>query len=98
MNVFELEIVCERDQRCIRRVEFLASQTLWDVHRCIQREFDLDNDHIWSFYLSGEYHDPEYPFRGQSPNRQAALGSGMTWSRPGSSDGAGWPSREAWTA
>ena len=64
MNVFELEIVCERDQRCVRRVEFLASHALWDVHRCIQREFNLDNDHVWSFYLSGEYHDPDTEFGG----------------------------------
>ncbi|MBI5491249.1 MAG: SEC-C domain-containing protein [Deltaproteobacteria bacterium] len=64
MNALELEIVCERDQRCVRRVEFLASHSLWDVHRCIQREFDLDNDHVWSFYLSGEYHDPDTEFGG----------------------------------
>jgi hypothetical protein len=64
MDVFELEIVCERDQRCVRRAEFLASHTLWDVHRVILREFDLDNDHLWAFFMSGECHDPDTEFGG----------------------------------
>lgn len=64
MRIFELEVVCERDQRCARRIEFLASHTLWDVHLRIVREFNLDDDHLWAFYLSGEYHDPDTEFGG----------------------------------
>jgi hypothetical protein len=75
MNVFELEVVCERDQRCVRRFEFLASHSLWDVHRGIVREFDLDNDHLWSFYLSGEYHDPDTEFGGTPLDGGTAAGA-----------------------
>jgi len=40
-----------------RTVEILESQTLYDLHRAIQRAFEWDDDHLWEFTLSGDRHD-----------------------------------------
>jgi hypothetical protein len=64
MQTYVLKIFPWRDGSCTRTIEFLASHSLGDVHAAIQREFDLDSDHLWAFYLSGDLNDRESEFVG----------------------------------
>jgi len=57
LPTYVLKITSGRDPRCSRTIEFRGDRTLTHVHGAIQREFDLDDDHLWSFFLSGEIHD-----------------------------------------
>jgi hypothetical protein len=51
--------------RAVRRVfEVAPDHTLADLHRCIVDEFQLDDDHLWAFYLSGEWFDRTSEFEG----------------------------------
>src|ERR1041384_5317477 len=56
-RVFRLSISPERAPEVRRVVDFDGRATLHDVHCIIQNAFDLDNDHLYAFYLSGEYFD-----------------------------------------
>jgi len=62
MSTYGLQITSWRDARCSRTIEFLGSATLGDVHAAIQTEFELDDDHLWAFYLSGDLGDLESEF------------------------------------
>ena len=57
-RVFRLSISPERAPEVRRVVDFDGRSTLHDVHNVIQHELDLDNDHLYAFYLSGRYFDP----------------------------------------
>lgn len=57
LPTYVLKITSGRDPRCSRTLEFRGDRTLKHVHDAIQREFDLDDDHPWSFFLSGELDD-----------------------------------------
>jgi len=56
-----------KHKRIWRRIEILGSQTLDDLHTAIQKAFDFDADHLYSFFMSGkawddsdfEYYHPE---------------------------------------
>jgi pRiA4b ORF-3-like protein/SEC-C motif-containing protein len=75
-RVVRLKITPWRDRSCHRTVELPEGSTLQDVHQLIQREFDLDDDHLWAFFLSGEYFDRETEFgtgeRARSPRVRLA--------------------------
>ncbi|HEY3359670.1 MAG TPA: SEC-C metal-binding domain-containing protein [Polyangia bacterium] len=76
MQTYALKITPWRDGSCSRTIEFLASHSLGDVHTAIQRELDLDDDHLWAFYLSGDLHDAESEFVGDGVSRgRAAWGA-----------------------
>lgn len=52
--------------RTVRRVFELAPEhTLADLHRGIADELKLDDDHLWAFYLSGEWFDRASEFDGK---------------------------------
>jgi hypothetical protein len=53
-----------------RTVELLESQTLRDLHRIIQAAFAFDDDHLYSFYLSGQAWDRDTEYAAQ-PERGA---------------------------
>ncbi len=40
-----------------RKVEVASDQTLADLHDAIQRAFDFDSDHLYSFFMSGKAWD-----------------------------------------
>ncbi len=40
-----------------RKLELTESATLQDLHMAIQRAFDFDNDHLYSFFMSGKAWD-----------------------------------------
>jgi hypothetical protein len=56
-RVFRLAIRPERAPEVCRVVDFDGRSTLHDVHDTIQRELELDDDHLYAFYLSGKYFD-----------------------------------------
>jgi len=56
-RVFRLSISPERTPEVRRVIDFDGRATLHDVHNAIQRELDLDDDHLYAFYLSGRYFD-----------------------------------------
>jgi hypothetical protein len=43
-----------------RTMELRSYHTLEDLHLTIQRAFQWDDDHLYSFYLNGLLHDPRY--------------------------------------
>ncbi|HVF99244.1 MAG TPA: hypothetical protein VND68_05360 [Chloroflexia bacterium] len=43
-----------------RTMELRSYHTLGDLHLTIQRAFQWDDDHLYSFYLNGVVHDPRY--------------------------------------
>ena len=56
-RVFRLSISPERAPEVRRVIDFDGRCTLHDVHEAIQRELELDEDHLYAFYLSGRYFD-----------------------------------------
>ncbi len=64
MRSYRLAITSARDPSCTRTIAFSGAQSLGDVHRAIQREFELDDDHMFAFFLSGEEWDKESEFKG----------------------------------
>jgi tetratricopeptide (TPR) repeat protein len=56
-RVFRLLVSPERAAEVRRVIDFDGRATLHDVHNAIQRELNLDNDHLYAFYLSGRYFD-----------------------------------------
>lgn len=51
--------------RTVQRVfELAPDHTLADLHRGIVDELQLDDDHLWAFYLSGEWFDRTSEFDG----------------------------------
>jgi tetratricopeptide (TPR) repeat protein len=52
MTVIRFEIVPSRAPDVSRTVELLDAHTLGDLHFIVQDAFELDNDHLYSFYLS----------------------------------------------
>jgi Plasmid pRiA4b ORF-3-like protein len=59
--VFDARLVDYTDVRCMVGVR--GSQTLEHLHRGLRRAFNWDDDHLYSFWLSGVYWDgPESEF------------------------------------
>lgn len=52
---FQVRLVGKRS--VWRRIELRGDQTLHDLHRMIQFAFDLSDDHLYAFYLSGKAWD-----------------------------------------
>lgn len=69
-RTYVLHIVPERAPDVSRTIELLATQTLADLHDCIQREFDLDNDHLYAFYMSGSAWDDNNCYEGPGKNAE----------------------------
>jgi hypothetical protein len=60
-------------KRVWRTIEIRGSQTLHHLHQAIQGAFGWDDDHLYSFYMSGEPWDPEteYSAPGAGEGRKA---------------------------
>jgi hypothetical protein len=56
-RIFRLSISPERAPEVRRVVDFDGRSTLHDVHNVIQHEMELDDDHLYAFYVSGRYFD-----------------------------------------
>jgi hypothetical protein len=57
VKVFRIRISPERAPGVRRVFEFSARHTLYDVHAAIQEAFELDDDHLHAFYMSGRRWD-----------------------------------------
>jgi len=64
------------DRSVERVIEVAPAHTLSDLHRSLVEELGLDDDHLWAFYLNGEWLDRT------RRNRRGALRR-----RPGARDG-----------
>lgn len=47
-----------------RKIEVLDENNLYDLHLIIQKAFDWDNDHMFSFFLSKKIWDNENEYKG----------------------------------
>ncbi len=56
-RIFRLSITPERAPEVRRVVDFDGRCSLHDVHSTIQRLLELDDDHLYAFYLTGKYFD-----------------------------------------
>lgn len=56
-ELLRLRVRSLRDPACSRTFELRGDGTLHDLHGLIQHEFDLDDDHLYSFFMSGRYWD-----------------------------------------
>lgn len=43
-------------------IELRSEQTLDDLHYAIQKAFQWDDDHLYSFFMNGQHFDPQYSF------------------------------------
>jgi len=64
MRTYLLRIIPHRAREVTRVVEFTEEHTLHDVHRVIQRELALDDDHPYSFFLNNRAFDLAFEYGG----------------------------------
>jgi hypothetical protein len=57
VKVYRIRIVPERAPEVSRVFDVSARQALDDVHFALQAAFELDNDHMYAFYMSGRHFD-----------------------------------------
>lgn len=69
-RTYVLHIAPERAPEVSRTVELLATQTLAELHDCIQREFELDRDHLYAFFMSGRAWDRSSSYDGPGRNAE----------------------------
>lgn len=56
-KVFRLRVTLEWDEVVWRDIEMLGRHTLHNLHEMIQVAFDWDDDHLYSFFMSGTFWD-----------------------------------------
>ncbi len=47
-----------------RDIEIQLDQTLHELHSAIQKAFELDNEHLYAFYMNGNAFDRQYGYEG----------------------------------
>jgi hypothetical protein len=57
MNTYTLHVSLPGYGRVWRKLELPAESTLEDLHLAIQSAFEFDNDHLYSFFMSGKAWD-----------------------------------------
>ncbi len=60
-----------RDLGVWRELELLESQTLHDLHLAIQDAFELDDDHLYAFYLNNRAFDDQFDYPGPGSDRSS---------------------------
>jgi len=71
-RIFEFKV--SLSIKCYRIIRCLPSHTFEDLHSAIQDAFDFNDDHLYSFYLSGErysHHAVHSPNAFESPYADA---------------------------
>lgn len=61
---FTFKVTYQREPEIWRTIEVLAGHSLLDLHRAIQVAFEFDDDHMYSFYMSGTAWDKDTEFAG----------------------------------
>jgi hypothetical protein len=59
MKTYTFHVSLPDTGRVWRKLELSGEQTLEDLHLAIQSAFEWDNDHLYSFFMSGKAWDPE---------------------------------------
>lgn len=59
MKTFTFHISLLKSSQCWRRIELRADQTLEQLHLAIQDAFDFEDDHLYSFFMSGKHWDQD---------------------------------------
>ena len=67
-QTYTFKVTYLRDPEIWRTIEIAARQNLHDLHNAIQEAFDFDNDHLYSFYLSGRAWDKTSEYAHPSAN------------------------------
>lgn len=57
MKTYTFHVSLPGTGRVWRKIEMLADQTLEQLHHMIQEAFDFDDDHLYSFFMSGKAWD-----------------------------------------
>jgi hypothetical protein len=57
MKTYTFHVSLPRTGKCWRKIEIGADQTLEELHLAIQDAYEFDNDHLYSFFLSGKAWD-----------------------------------------
>jgi hypothetical protein len=57
MKTFIFKVKLKHDKRVWRKIEILGSQTLDDLHKAIQEAYGFDDDHLYSYFMSGKAWD-----------------------------------------
>ena len=66
-RTYVFHIVPERAPAVSRTIELLASQTFSDLHHAIQQHFELDDDHMYAYFMSGQAWDHSGIFSDKNP-------------------------------
>lgn len=57
MRTFIFKVKLRHDRRIWRKIEVLGGQTLHDLHGAIQEAYGFDDDHLYSYFMSGRAWD-----------------------------------------
>jgi Plasmid pRiA4b ORF-3-like protein len=57
MKTYTFHVSLAGTGKCWRKIEIGADQTLEELHLAIQDAYEFDNDHLYSFFLSGKAWD-----------------------------------------
>ena len=63
-GAYALQVQVPGDKAFSRTIELRSSDTLEDLHLAIQDVLGWDNDHLYSFYMTGNVRDREYEIPG----------------------------------
>jgi len=58
-TLYRFKVTLKDHKDVWRRIELSGDETLYDLHGAIQEAFDWDDDHLWSFFLSGKAWDDD---------------------------------------
>lgn len=85
MKTYVLHVNLPGTGRVWRKIEIRADQTLEELHFAIQRAYDWDADHLYSFFMSGKAWDESTEYRlpeGRSPWEDSREDEEEEWPEP----------------
>ncbi|HWO12586.1 MAG TPA: SEC-C metal-binding domain-containing protein [Polyangiaceae bacterium] len=87
VKIYRIRVVPERAPNVSRTFEFAASHRLHDVHLAIQDAFELDDDHLFAFFMSGKHWDKATEISGgttpSDPGQAARVNLAQLGLKPG---------------
>lgn len=69
MRTIIFKVTSWRDRSLWRRIECTQAQTLHDLHQAIQSAFNLDDDHLYTFFLNNRPWDHAFDYGGPGVTR-----------------------------
>lgn len=74
-SIYRFKVTLAGGRGVWRRIDVRSDQTLVDLHQAIQQAFGWDNDHLYSFFLSGRAWDTESEFTHPANARESGAAS-----------------------